>query len=98
MGCKLTVAGKEFVGGVIVVFIATVVITIASFSIGWAQLHIVGLNMVPDGPISSAVMYYIVTGGAILGSAALLLMLTAFVVAVFMHGLPELFTCKKEEQ
>ncbi len=98
MGCKLTVAGKEFVGGLIFVSIAVALMMGICFVLGWTQLHVFNMNMIPEAPIGSEFMYYIVTGGTILGYAGALLVLAAFVVVVFMHALPKLFTCKKEEQ
>jgi hypothetical protein len=100
MGCRLTHAGKEVVEGVVVVTTSLIVILMLVFIAGWAQLNVLGLNIIPDVDVHSPAEYYMLTGVMLLGST-LIGILFALVMYLNITGggrFPKLFTCKEESE
>ena len=99
MKCKLTYEGRDVIEGFVVITTVLFIIFAVVFILGWVQLHIFGVNMIPDIVVGSPFEYYMITGGTILGVAFLttMLLIAAYLRIATSEGLPKLFTCKGEE-
>ena len=98
MKCELTEEGRDLRDGIIVIVVSTAFICAVMVVTGWIQLHILGLNIIPDVPISTPLEYYFLSGGE---GVTVLFLSSILLLALHMNfvkgeKLPKLFTCKRE--
>jgi hypothetical protein len=96
MKCELTDAGRDLRNGIIFVVVSLIFILTVMVIVGWIQLNILGLNLVPDAPMESPLEYYLLSGMQVVTAV---LVSSIFLFAMynnFIKGekLPKLFTCK----
>jgi hypothetical protein len=94
--CELTDAGRDLRNGIIFIVVSLIFIFTVMIIAGWIQLHILGLNIVPDAPIGNPLEYYLLSGGQVVTAV---LVSSIFLFALYMNfikgeKLPKLFTCK----
>ena len=96
MKCELTDAGRDLRNGIIFIVVSLISIFTVMIIVGWIQLHILGLNIVPDAPIGSPLEYYLLSGGEVVTVVFLSAILLLALYMNFIKGekLPKLFTCK----
>jgi DMSO/TMAO reductase YedYZ heme-binding membrane subunit len=97
MKCRLTEPGKDLFVGLAVLVATVATATVISLGLGWLQLHVFGMNIVPKKPSHSAFEYYLNTGAMVLAIIVIVLIALAFAFMVATKNMPKIFTCKEDE-